>query len=126
VKTLLEVIVAEPANSGNQMALLTGASGKVKGAKKAPIAKLLYLDSMPEELGKLAASSNATAKPLVSALDALLAWPQKPGVPPPPVVKPLTEAETALFEVGKGVYNSLCVGVISLREQEWMDLRQRS
>lgn len=110
VKTLLEVMVAESANSANQVALLTGASGKVKGAKKAPTPKLLYLDGNPVELEKLAASSNSISKPLVSALDALLAWPQKPGVPPPPVVKPLTEAETALFEVGKGVYNSLCVG----------------
>lgn len=110
VKTLLEIIASQPSNSPIQMALLTGASGKSTGAKKAPAPKLLYLDSIPEELEKLSASANTAAKPFVQALDARLAWPQKPGVPPPPVILPLTAAETALFEVGKGVYNTLCVG----------------
>lgn len=110
VKTLLEIIAAEPSNSPMQMALLTGASGKSTGPKKAPTPKLLYLDSLPDELEKLSAAANTDAKPFVEALKARLAWPQKPGVPPPPVVPPLTAAETALFEVGKGVYNTLCVG----------------
>ncbi len=110
VKTLLEIIASQPSNSSIQMALLAGASGKSTGAKKAPAPKLLYLDSVPEELEKLSASANTEAKPFVQALEERLAWPQKPGVPPPPVIQPLTASETALFEVGKGVYNTLCVG----------------
>ena len=110
VKTLLEVIAAQPTNAPVQAALLMGASGKVKTGKSGPAAKLLYLESLPSELATLTASVNAALKPLVTALDARLAWPDKPGVPPPPVIKPLTVEETAWFETGKGVYNSLCVG----------------
>jgi mono/diheme cytochrome c family protein len=110
VKTLLEIAAAQPANSKLQTALITGASGKTNGAKKGPTPKLLYLDGNPEELQKIAATAGGALKPLVEALDARLAWPQKPGVPPPPVVRPLNASETALFEVGKGVYNTLCVG----------------
>ncbi|RFC44609.1 MAG: beta-propeller fold [Verrucomicrobia bacterium] len=110
VKTLLEVIAAQPANGAVQVALLSGASGKVKTGKSGAAVKLLYLDSMPSELATLLEASNASAKPLVAALEARLAWPAKPGVPPPPVIKPLTAEETAWFETGKGVYNSLCVG----------------
>lgn len=110
VKTLLEIIASQASNSRVQLALLAGAADKGTGAKKGPAPKLLYLESAPEELEKLSAAANATAKVLVKALDARLAWPQKPGVPPPPVVIPLTAAETALFDAGKGIYNALCVG----------------
>jgi mono/diheme cytochrome c family protein len=110
VKTLLEVIAAQPANGPVQVALLSGASGKMKTGKSGPASKLLYLESIPSELATLSASADAKVKPLVAALDARLAWPAKPGVPPPPVIKPLTSEETAWFETGKAVYNSLCVG----------------
>ena len=110
VKTLLEVIAAQPANGPAQVALLSGASGKLKTGKSGPAPKLLYLESIPSELAALSATADANAKPLVAALDARLAWPAKPGVPPPPVIKPLTAEETVWFETGRGVYNSLCVG----------------
>jgi mono/diheme cytochrome c family protein/glucose/arabinose dehydrogenase len=105
VQSLLSLIVAQPANSPAQLAMLDGAGGKIaKGAK----IKLLYVDTQPEPLVKLAASAGAKAKPLLANLDARIAWPNKPGVPPPPIVKPLTEAEQKLFEVGKQTYTMLC------------------
>lgn len=106
VQSLLSLIVTLPANSPTQLALLGGASGKLgpKGAKP----KLLYFDAQPESLTKLAAAADAKAKPLLAALDARVAWPNKPGVPPPPVIKPLTAAEQKLFEVGKQTYMTLC------------------
>ena len=110
VKSLVTLIAAQPSHSPTQLAILTGASGKALAAKNAPKPKLLYLDSAPSELAALIKDAGPAAKPLVAALDARLAWPNKPGVPPPPIVKPLTDSELALFEVGKGVYNSLCVG----------------
>jgi mono/diheme cytochrome c family protein len=61
-------------------------------------------------LQKIKSESAPGTDALVKALDGRLAWPGKPGVPPPPVVKPLTSKELALFETGKGVYNTLCVG----------------
>ncbi|MDB6151853.1 MAG: hypothetical protein JWL90_306 [Chthoniobacteraceae bacterium] len=108
VKKLFELINAQPANSPVQIALLTGASGKSSVIKGAPKAKLLYLDAASSELTSLAASADAKVKPLVAALDGRVAWPNKPGVPPPPVIKPLTKEEQNLFEIGKGVYDTLC------------------
>src|SRR5439155_16467868 len=51
---------------------------------------------------------NSKAKPLVAAVDLRVAWPDKPGVPPPPVIVPLTEPQQKLFETGRTVYTSLC------------------
>jgi glucose/arabinose dehydrogenase/mono/diheme cytochrome c family protein len=110
VKKLLEIIAAQPANSPFLLAMLTGAAGKISTAKTSAAPRLLYLDSMPSELQKLGAESTPAAAALVKALDSRLAWPGKPGVPPPPVVKPLNPAELALFDTGKSVYNALCVG----------------
>ncbi len=107
VKTLLTLIAAQPANSPAQIAMLSGAAGK-NAPKGAPKVKLLYLDSESTEIASLAKTANATAKPLVAAVDARVAWPNKPGVPPPPVIVPLTEAQQKLFETGKTVYSTLC------------------
>ena len=109
VKQLLALVAAQPANSPAQIAMLTGASGltKVKG-KNPPKVKLLYLDSEAPELATLKAKADATAKPLVAALDARLAWAGKPGVPPPPVIVPLTAEQQQLFDGGKTVYATLC------------------
>jgi len=109
VIALFGVIAAQPANSPLQLAMLSGAAGKAP-AKNAPPPKLLYLESAPAELEQLSASLAASSKTLLKTLDARLAWPGKPGVPPPPVIKPLTADEVARFEIGKGIYNSLCVG----------------
>ncbi len=105
VQQLITLIAEQPANSPTQLALLAGAK-VARGAK----AKLLYLDAEAPELAKLAASADAKAKPLLAALNSRIAWPNKPGVPPPPVVKPLTAKEQQLFEAGKVVYTSLCAG----------------
>jgi mono/diheme cytochrome c family protein len=110
VKKLLEIIAAQPATSSFRLAMLTGAAGKISTAKTSAAPRLLYLDNAPTELEKLGSESTPAVNILVKALDARLAWPGKPGVPPPPVVKPLNAAEIALFETGKGVYNTLCVG----------------
>ncbi len=107
VKKFLGIIAAQPANSPVQLALLEGAGGK-NAPKNQPKSKLLYLDSEAAELAALAKSVNDNAKPLLAALDARIAWPGKPGVPPPPVITPLTPNEQALFNTGKQVYNTLC------------------
>jgi glucose/arabinose dehydrogenase/mono/diheme cytochrome c family protein len=110
VKKLLEIIAIQPANSPFLLAMLTGAAGKISTAKTSAAPRLLYLESAPTELEKLGAGSTPATGALLKALDARLAWPGKPGVPPPPVVKPLSPTELALFDSGKSVYNSLCVG----------------
>ncbi len=78
-------------------------------AKARPKPKLIYLEAEPAANSPSSpAAADAKTKPLVAALDARLAWPNKPGVPPPPVIKPLTPAEQKLFDDGKVVYDSLC------------------
>ena len=110
VKKLLELMAQQPANSSSLQAMLSGAAGKSTTAKASVAPRLLYLESAPAELQKIKSESAPGTDALVKALDGRLAWPGKPGVPPPPVVKPLTSKELALFETGKGVYNTLCVG----------------
>ena len=105
VEKLIQLIAAT--NGPLQVALLEGASGK-NAPKGAPKYKLLYLNAEAPELAKLSTSADAKTKPLVAALDSRVAWPNKPGVPPPPVVKPLTAGEQKLFEGGKQVYTTLC------------------
>ncbi|MEO6787558.1 MAG: c-type cytochrome [Chthoniobacteraceae bacterium] len=107
VKKLLAVIAAQPANGSVQIAMLEGAAGK-NAPKGAPKVKLLYLDSEATEIAQLAKSANAKARPLVAAVDARVAWPSKPGVPPPPVIIPLTPDQQKLFETGRTVYSTLC------------------
>ena len=107
VKKFLTLVAAQPANSPAQIAMLEGAAGK-NAPKGAPKVKLLYLDSESTEIATLAKTVNAKAKPLVAAVDARVAWPNKPGVPPPPVVVPLTADQQKLFEVGRTVYSTLC------------------
>ena len=107
VKKLLTLIAAQPANSPLQLAMLEGAAGK-NAPKGSPKVKLLYLDSESTEIAALAKSADAKAKPLVTAVDARVAWPAKPGVPPPPVIVPLTADQQKLYDGGKIVYNMLC------------------
>ncbi len=108
VKKLLILIAAQPAGSAARIAMLQGASGK-NAPKGSPKVKLLYLEAEAPELAKLAANADAKTKPFIAALDARIAWPGKRGVPPPPVVIPLTAAEQQLFDTGKQVYSTLCI-----------------
>ena len=108
VKKLLVLIAKQPANSPVQLAMLEGAAGR-NAPKGAPKVKLLYLDSEATEIAALAKTANPNAMPLVAAVDARVAWPNKPGVPPPPVIVPLTPDQQKLFETGRTVYTSLCM-----------------
>lgn len=104
VKSLAQMILKAPANSEVQRALLSGGAAKKPGSKP----KLIYLDEAVPELAQLATAADAKLKPLLAAFDARVAWPNKPGVPPPPVIKPLTAEEQVLYEGGKVIYHSLC------------------
>ncbi len=109
VARLIELVAAEPAASPRQLDLLSAMAGAEQKKGRSP-AKLFYLDAAPPALAALQAVGSEKAKKFVAALDRRLAWPGKPGVPPPPVIVPLTDAEQVLFEKGKTVYNSLCIG----------------
>lgn len=73
--------------------------GLAKTDSKSKTVKLVWLDKEPEHLKQLK---------LAPSLANRLVWPGKPGAPAPPVIKPLTETQTALFEKGKTIYATLC------------------
>ena len=76
---------------------------------KAQPRKLLYLAKQPESLASLKSkATKAPTKTLLATVDKALAWPGKPGVPPPPVVVPLNAEQQARFEKGKMLYAGVC------------------
>ena len=106
---MLELAAAQPQSTAMQMAIIQGLAGNGGDPKSKTPAKLLWLDAEPASLKTLksAMSDKAGAK-LFATVEARLAWPGKPGAPPPPKIVPLNEAQTALFEKGKTVYATLC------------------
>ena len=105
---LLNLAAAQPAAGPLQVATLKGLATSGDPKSKTP-PKLLWLEAAPASLNTLkAALSSKTNAKLFASVEHRLAWPGKPGAPPPPVIKPLTETQTALFEMGKAVYTTLC------------------
>ncbi len=91
IAEMLELAANSPENRDT---ILKGLS---KSDSKSKTVKLVWLEKSPPKL-KLPAD-----------LENRLVWPGKPGAPTPPVIKPLTETQTALFEKGKTIYATLCV-----------------
>lgn len=89
-------------------ALLKGLGTEAGDPKSKKPAKLLWLEAEPPALAALSASLESPPPNLFNIISRRLAWPGKPGAPAPPVIKPLTETQTALFEKGKTVYATLC------------------
>lgn len=120
VARLLELVASQPASSPRQAALVNGIVGiPTDGKSKLQPRKLLYLDAEPESLKTLKGKAVALAKTkvtlasgdkksLLDLVDGALAWPGKAGVPPPPVVVPLTAEQQARFDKGKIIYSGLC------------------
>lgn len=93
IAEMLELAANSPENRDTIL------KGLAKTDSKSKTVKLVWLDKEPEHLKQLK---------LASSLANRLVWPGKPGAPAPPVIKPLTEAQTALFEKGKTIYATLC------------------
>jgi mono/diheme cytochrome c family protein/glucose/arabinose dehydrogenase len=105
---LLDLAAAQPQAGAMQVAAIKGLATSGDAKSKTP-PKLLWLDAAPASLTTLKqAMSDKTSGQLFTRVEARLAWPGKPGAPPPPVIKPLTETQTALFEKGKTLYATLC------------------
>jgi mono/diheme cytochrome c family protein/glucose/arabinose dehydrogenase len=105
---MLDLAAAQPQAGAMQVAAIKGLATSGDPKSKTP-PKLLWLDAAPASLKTLkSAMSDKTSAKLFASVEARLAWPGKPGAPPPPVIKPLTEAQTALFEKGRTIYATLC------------------
>jgi mono/diheme cytochrome c family protein/glucose/arabinose dehydrogenase len=105
---MLELAAAQPQGGAMQVAAIKGLATSGDPKSKTP-PKLLWLDAEPASLKALksAMSDKASAK-LFTSVAARIAWPGKPGAPPPPKIVPLNEAQTALFAKGKTIYATLC------------------
>ncbi len=106
---MLELAAAQPQGGAMQIAAIKGLATSGADPKSKTPAKLLWLDAEPAALKTLkAAMSDKSSAKLFANVEARIAWPGKPGAPPPPKIVPLNEAQTALFEKGKTVYATLC------------------
>ena len=107
---LLDLAAAQP-KGPRLSSMLSGMAGIPLDKKAKPQQrKLLYLEAQPKALADLAAivDKDKDAKKLLTSVDKSLAWPGKPGVPPPPVVIPLTAPQQALYDKGKLIFAGLC------------------
>lgn len=106
---MLELAAAQPQGGAVQIAAIKGLATSSTDPKSKTPPKLLWLDAEPATLKTLkAAMTDKTSAKLFTSVEARLAWPGKPGAPPPPKIVPLNEAQTALHEKGKTIYATLC------------------
>lgn len=120
VGKLLELTAAQTPGSPRQISLVNGIVGIPSDGKgKVQPRKLLYFEAQPESLvtlqtkagSKLASTvttSSGDKKSLIQLVDAAIAWPGKPGVPPPPKIVPLTAEQQKRYDNGKLIYAGLC------------------
>ncbi|MDZ4290175.1 MAG: c-type cytochrome [Prosthecobacter sp.] len=120
VTKLLELTAAQAPDSPRQLALVQGIIGiPSDGKSKTQPRKLLYLDAQPAALAALNTKAHTvmkmrvliadgTKKSYMELVDGAIAWPNKPGVPPPPVIVPLTAEQQKRFDHGKMIYGGLC------------------
>jgi glucose/arabinose dehydrogenase/mono/diheme cytochrome c family protein len=111
LEDMLALASQQPKGSPAQTTILKGLAVNSSGgsSKSGVPVKLVWLEREPETLGTLkqALTDKASAK-LLANVSSRIAWPGKPGAPPPPKIVPLTDAQTALFEKGKVTYHTLC------------------
>ena len=77
-------------------------------AAKSRSPKRVMFPEEPAAFRGFEASSRDQVKAHAAKIAGLITWPGQPGYVPPPVVPPLTVAEKAQFEEGKGLYLSTC------------------
>ena len=97
-------IAGKAASSGGgkrAVALLDGLVPVVGSSRRA-----LSFARQPE--GWAALESHPNTKARLSRLNEILVWPGKPGVAAAAAVKPLTPAQQARFETGKGLFSAVC------------------
>jgi mono/diheme cytochrome c family protein/glucose/arabinose dehydrogenase len=120
VAELLKLTAAQAPESPRQLALVNGIVGIPSDGKgKVQPRKLLYFEAQPEALSTLQSKAKSLSKPqiamasgekksLFQLIDAAIAWPGKPGVPPPPVIVPLNAEQQKRFDDGKVIFAGLC------------------
>lgn len=104
VEQMLALIAALPKTSSKrQLALLDGAY-LAAGTSRKPV----KMSAESKALAALMKLGGTSIKARVARLDSKIVWPGKPGVPPEPVIPPLSKEEQERFELGKTLFNSTC------------------
>jgi mono/diheme cytochrome c family protein/glucose/arabinose dehydrogenase len=85
-----------------------GAGGGRGGRGGGAAAQPKKLTAEPAALAVMRQQNNADAAPKIAAVDALLVWPGKPGVPTVEPVVPLTPDQELLFQSGAQVFATTC------------------
>jgi mono/diheme cytochrome c family protein/glucose/arabinose dehydrogenase len=112
----LLALAAQPGTpSWQTAAILEGLSAALPASalskqKKQPAPRLKYIRvaEEPSSLAALKKRADRSVKQSLAKLDKMLVWPGKPGAPPAPVIKPLTEAQQARLELGRQLYEATC------------------
>lgn len=108
VKQLLQLAAEQNGSAAWRRAALLRAVEVHPVAPARRLPKLIYLDAEPPSLAPLLDSDGDATRKLATVLAKRLAWPGKPGVPPPPKVTPLTPSQQALFERGRQIFTNVC------------------
>ena len=103
---LVELMASVPKErSWQQLAMLEAVPEVRKDAFG--FARPLELNARPSSLDQLASASSAEVRKCVEKVEALFTWPGKP-MPPRPPVKPLTDQQKQLFELGRVTFEKTC------------------
>lgn len=110
VNRLLELVIRKETPQWQTLAILASLNVNPPATKKGeppPRVKYVKLAAAPPALAALAQSSDKAVQAAVKKLDKVVVWPGKPGVNLP-VIKPLTAAEEARFDMGKTLFEATC------------------
>jgi mono/diheme cytochrome c family protein len=99
----LLTLIAGSETGRRQLALLDGVMSAAAATRK-PV----KFAQEPPVLAALKKLTTTSLKSRVARLDASLVWPGKPGVPPEPVIPPLTASQQARYDLGKQLFVSTC------------------
>ncbi|TLD72503.1 c-type cytochrome [Phragmitibacter flavus] len=104
---LLTLASSQPVAGAAQIALLKGLAELPKDKK---LIKLIWFEGEPASIKSMSAAfaKQKSGKKFLSSIDQRIAWPGKPGAPPPPKIVPLTAAQQEQFEKGKMLYTINC------------------
>ncbi|HEY6168025.1 MAG TPA: c-type cytochrome [Verrucomicrobiae bacterium] len=118
VNKVLEVAASPHAASWQTAAVLGGlaanapgssaSKSKGKSGQSAPRVKYIRVASEPPALAALRKLTDKQVKSDLAKLDRVLVWAGKPGAPPPPVIRALSERQHARLEAGRQLYEATC------------------
>lgn len=108
VNQLLQITAEQIGSAAWRRAALLRAVELRPVAPTRSLPRLIYLNAEPPSLAALLNSDDDATRRFATTLAKRLAWPGKPGVPPPPKVVPLTSSQQALFDRGRQIFTNVC------------------